>query len=114
MWLPDSSGIKWLQWQDSSCPQHYHEEIKMLTRRRFLKVFGLASLAFSFLPTILAKGSFSEPLSSEEAGSRAKNWLHGFPRRGCSTPGLTLERVGETERGLQDFVYRGSHERFLS
>jgi hypothetical protein len=86
----------------------------MFTRRKFLKVFGLASLAFSFLPTIFAKKSLSEPLDRREEGLSVRNWLHGYPRRGCSTPGLTLERVGEAGRGLQDFVYRGSHERFLS
>ena len=86
----------------------------MINRRKFLKVFGLASLAFSFLPTIFARSSLSEPLDRGEAGFRVRNWLHGYPRRGCSTPALTLERVGDTERGLQDFVYRGSHERFLS
>jgi hypothetical protein len=86
----------------------------MFTRRKFLKVLGLASLAFSFLPTIFAKRSLSEPLDSGEAGFRVRNWLHGHPRRGCSTPGLNLERVGETERGLQDVVFRGSHEQFLS
>jgi hypothetical protein len=86
----------------------------MFTRRKFLKVFGLASLAFSFLPTIFAKKSLSEPLDRREAGLRVKNWLYGYPRRGCSTPGLTLERLGEAGRDLQDFVYRGSHERFLS
>jgi hypothetical protein len=86
----------------------------MFTRRKFLKVFGLASLAFSFLPTILTRRPLSEPLDPGETGFRVKNWLNGLPRRGCSTPGLTLERIGETERGLQDFVYRGSHEQFLS
>jgi hypothetical protein len=86
----------------------------MINRRKFLKVFGLAGLAFSFLPTIFAGRSFSKSPDYREANYRVKSWLYGFPRRGCSTPGLTLERLGEAERGLQDFVSRTSHEQFLS
>ncbi len=86
----------------------------MFTRRKFLKVFGLASLAFSFLPAIFAKRSFSELSDCGKVGSRVRNWLCGFPRRGCSTPGLTLDRLGEAQRGLQDLVSRSSYEQFLS
>ena len=86
----------------------------MISRRKFLKVFGLASLAFSFLPTIFTRKSLSEASDCERAGVKGRNWLYGYPRRGCSTPGLTLERLGEAGRDLQDFVYRASHEQFLS
>lgn len=86
----------------------------MINRRKFLKVFGLASLAFSFLPAIFAKRSFSKPSDYGEVRYGVRNWLCGFPRRGCSTPGLTLDRLGEAQRGLQDLVSRSSYEQFLS
>jgi hypothetical protein len=86
----------------------------MFTRRKFLKVFGLASVAFSFLPTIFTKRSLSEASDVESAGLGSRNWLYGYPHRGCSTPGLNLEHLREAGRDLQDFVHRASHEQFVS
>jgi len=76
----------------------------MLSRRKFLKVFGFASLAFSFLPTIFVRRSFSEPLKDVGAKFGVRNWLYGFPRRGCSTPDLTFECHGKRVEGLTDFL----------
>jgi len=95
----------------------------MLSRRKFLKVFGFASLAFSFLPTIFVRRSFSKSLEDIEAKFRVRNWLYGSPRRGCSTPDLTFEYHGKRVEGLKDFanirippefVSQIPHEQYLS
>lgn len=95
----------------------------MLTRRKFLKIFGLASLAFSLLPSFLTRKSLSSSLKDSETPPTVKNWLYGFPRRGCSTPNLALEYHGNVEDRLKDFVNlrippefvsRISHEQYLS
>jgi len=95
----------------------------MLNRRKFLKVFGFASLAFSLLPSIFVKGSFSKSLEEREATFRVRNWLYGSPRRGCSTPDFALEYHDNVKKGLKDFesfrippefVFRISHEQYLS
>ena len=75
----------------------------MLNRRKFLKIFGFASLAFSLLPTIFVRRSFSEPLEDVRAKFKVRNWLYGSPRRGCSTPRWALECHGSGEVGLTDF-----------
>ena len=76
----------------------------MLSRRKFLKVFGFASLAFSLLPTVFVKRSFSKSFEEKEAKFRVRKWLYGSPRRGCSTPDLTFEYHGKRVEGLKDFV----------
>ena len=89
----------------------------MLTRRRFLKIFSLAGLAVTVLPSFLVKKSFS--FSGEEPNSYppVRNWLYGSARRGCSSPDLAGEYHGRLESGLKDFAnYRlpaGMHIDFV-
>jgi hypothetical protein len=75
----------------------------MLSRRKFLKIFGFATLAFSLLPTIFVGRSSSKSFEGKEAKFRVRNWLYGSPRRGCSTPDLAFECHGNTEVKLKDF-----------
>lgn len=76
----------------------------MLNRRKFLKLFGLTSLALSFLPTIFVKQPFSKQFAGFETESRVRNWLYGSPRRGCSTPDLAFESQVKRAEGLREFV----------
>jgi hypothetical protein len=76
----------------------------MLSRRKFLKLFGFASLAISFLPTVFVGNSFSRPLEEARGKSNLKNWLYGSPRRGCSTPDLAFENQSKRAEGLREFV----------
>ena len=76
----------------------------MLNRRKFLKLFGLASLALSVLPSIFVKESFSQSLEGPKEKSDVKNWLYGSPRRGCSTPDLAFESQGKRAEGLRELV----------
>lgn len=76
----------------------------MLSRRKFLKIFGLASLAFSLVPTIFARRSFSKPFEATKTKFGVKNWLYGSPRRGCSAPDLAFECQKKKEEGLKDFL----------
>ncbi|MGB8658119.1 MAG: hypothetical protein WCE90_10110 [Candidatus Zixiibacteriota bacterium] len=95
----------------------------MLSRRKFLKVLGLTSLAFSLLPSFLARKSFSSSVKDAEVACTTRNWLYGSPRRGCSTPNLAFEYHAGSEAGLQDFVnlrippglaFRTPDEQYLS
>lgn len=76
----------------------------MLDRRKFLKISGFVTLAFSFLPNIFLKNSaFSAPANSESF-KQTKNWLCGSPRKGCSTSRLAMDYHGSLENGLDDFL----------
>jgi hypothetical protein len=92
----------------------------MLTRRRFLKTFGLAGLAFSLLPPFLTRRSFSGGLDDEATYSAARNKLYGVPRKGCSSHQLVLESRESKFRNLADFgippefAHNMSHEQYLS
>jgi len=95
----------------------------MLSRRKFLKILGFASLAFSLLPTIFLKRSFAKSFEQVETKLRVRNWLYGSPRRGCSTPDLAFEYHRKRAKGLKDFVNvripsefapQISHEKYLS
>jgi hypothetical protein len=86
----------------------------MFTRRKFLKVFGLTSLAFSFLPSFLINKSFSASLKDTDEVSPVRNWLYGSPRRGCSTPSVALDYHDKAEDGLRDFVGIRIPSRFTS
>lgn len=95
----------------------------MLTRRRFLKIFGFASLAFSLLPNFLVRKSFSSSMKEKDNPSKVRNWLYGYPRRGCSTLNFAMEYHGKMEDDLKDFVslnvtpnlaQRIPHEQYLS
>jgi hypothetical protein len=76
----------------------------MLTRRKFLKIFGLASLAFSFLPSIFARKSFSSSSEDAKPNSPVRNWLYGSARRGCSSPSFAWEYHGRLEDGVKDLA----------
>jgi hypothetical protein len=80
----------------------------MLSRRTFLKLFGIASLSFSIFPSIYVKDTCSQPLVDKRGRSKVKNWLYGSPRRGCSTPDLAFESQGKRAAGFRDFA-----EKFL-
>jgi len=95
----------------------------MLSRRKFLKILGFASLAFSLLPTIFLKRSLAKSFERVETKLRVRNWLYGSPRRGCSTPDLAFEYHRKGVKGLRDFVNvhippefasRIPHEKYLS
>jgi hypothetical protein len=77
----------------------------MLTRRKFLKIFSLAGLAVTILPSFLVNRSFSS--SGDDPGTHlpVRNWLYGSARRGCSSPDLAGEYHGRLENGLKDFAY---------
>jgi hypothetical protein len=79
----------------------------MLNRRTFLKLFGIASLTFSLLPSIFVRNFWSQPLEDTKR-SKGKNWLYGSPRRGCSTPNLAFESQVKRAAGFRDFA-----EKFL-
>ncbi|MFH1336562.1 MAG: hypothetical protein ABII96_08595 [Candidatus Zixiibacteriota bacterium] len=76
----------------------------MLTRRKFLKIFGLVGLAVTVLPSFLVKKSFSS--SGDDPGTHppVRNWLYGSARRGCSSPKLNFDYHGKLEDGLKDLV----------
>jgi hypothetical protein len=76
----------------------------MLSRRRFLKVFGLAGVAFFSLPTLFLKKSVSSPLKGKATVPGVTNWLHGSSRKGCSTSRVALDYHGSLEDGLDDFL----------
>jgi hypothetical protein len=86
----------------------------MLTRRRFLKIFGLASLALSFLPSISLGSSSSKCSEVQKSGLGAKNWLHGSPRKGCSSPNPAFEYRGKGAEGLRGFADLGIPPEFDS
>jgi hypothetical protein len=75
----------------------------MLNRREFLRIFGLASAAFSLLPSIFVRDTCSQPLEDERKRAKVKNWLYGSPRRGCSTPDLAFECQVKKTAGFRDF-----------
>jgi anaerobic selenocysteine-containing dehydrogenase len=76
----------------------------MLDRRKFLKISGLVTLAFSFLPSIFLKNSaFSAPADGESF-KPTKNWLCGSSKKGCSSSSLAMDYHGSLENGLEDFL----------
>ena len=89
----------------------------MLTRRKFLKLFGLAGLAVTVLPSFLVKKSFSSSVDDPQTHLPVRNWFYGSARRGCSSPDLAGEYHGRLEHGLKDFAnYRlpsGMHIDFV-
>jgi len=76
----------------------------MLDRRKFLKIFGFITLAFSFLPSIFLKNSSSAPTVKNESLNKTPNWLYGSSKKGCSTSRLALDYHGSLENGLDDFL----------
>jgi hypothetical protein len=72
----------------------------MITRRRFFKSFGILGLGFVILPKILLKRSFSNSLKPIENPVNTKNWLYGFPKRGCSTPLFPQDHFGSLENKM--------------
>jgi hypothetical protein len=76
----------------------------MLTRRRFLKIFGLTGLAISLLPSFLVKKSFSTSVDDAGINAPVRNWLYGSARRGCSSPDLAWEYHGKLEDSLKDIA----------
>jgi hypothetical protein len=72
----------------------------MITRREFFKSFGILGLAFVLLPKILLKRSFSNSLEPLENPSSTKNWLYGFPKRGCSTSLFPQDHFGSLENKM--------------
>jgi hypothetical protein len=76
----------------------------MLDRRKFLKISGLAFLAFSFLPKLFLKNSSPAPTLKNESSNETLNWLYGSSRKGCSTSRLAMDYHGSLENGLDDFL----------
>jgi anaerobic selenocysteine-containing dehydrogenase len=76
----------------------------MLNRRKFLKISGLITLAFSFLPKLFLKNSSSAPTLKNESSNGTLNWLYGSSRKGCSTSRLAMDYHGSLENGLDDFL----------
>jgi anaerobic selenocysteine-containing dehydrogenase len=76
----------------------------MLTRRKFLKIFGLTGLAVSVLPSFLVKRSFSSSGDDSGTNPTVRNWLYGSAHRGCSSPDLAFEYHGKLEDGLKDLA----------
>jgi hypothetical protein len=76
----------------------------MLSRRKFLKLFGFASLTLSLLPSIFVREPCSQPLEDTRGRSKGKNWLYGSPRRGCSTLDLAFENQAKRSLGIRDFA----------
>jgi hypothetical protein len=76
----------------------------MLDRRKFLKISGFITLAFSFLPSIFLKNSAFSATRNNESLNQTKSWLCGSPRKGCSTSRLALDYHGSLEDGLDDFL----------
>jgi hypothetical protein len=76
----------------------------MLDRRKFLKISGLISLVFSFLPNIFFKNSAFSATTNNEDLNQTKNWLCGSSKKGCSTSRLALDHHGSLEDGLDDFL----------
>jgi hypothetical protein len=77
----------------------------MLTRRKFLKIFSLAGLAVTVLPSFLVEKSFPSSEDDPHSYPPVRNWLYGSARRGCSSPDLAGEYHGRLENGLKDFAY---------
>ena len=95
----------------------------MLDRRKFLKISGFITLAFSFLPSIFLKNSSFSETPENKSLNRAKNWLCGSSRKGCSTSSLAMDYHGSLEDGLDDlsnfrippeFTHQILHEQYLS
>jgi hypothetical protein len=76
----------------------------MLDRRRFLKIFGFITLAFSFLPGIFLKGSASSATRETTSVAQVKNRLYGSSRKGCSTSRVAVDYHGSLEDGLDDLL----------
>lgn len=76
----------------------------MFDRRRFLKIFGFVTLAFSFLPSIFLKNSAFSATARNTSLNQTKNWLHGSARKGCSTSRVAMDYHGSLEDGLDDFL----------
>jgi hypothetical protein len=76
----------------------------MLDRRKFLKISGLVTLAFSFLPSIFLKNSSSSAIPENKSLKQTKNWLCGSSLKGCSTSSLAMDYHGSLEDGLDDFL----------
>jgi hypothetical protein len=95
----------------------------MLDRRKFLKLFGFITLAFSFLPGIFLKSSALSTTPNGKSYSQTKNWLHGCSRKGCTTSRVAVDYHGSLEDGLDDllnfripaeFSSEFPHEQYLS
>jgi hypothetical protein len=77
----------------------------MLDRRKFLKIFGFVTLAFSFLPGILSRDSTISAMTVKSKSlHQTKNWLNGSSRKGCSTSKVAVDHLGSLEDGLDDFL----------
>lgn len=76
----------------------------MLDRRKFLKIFGFITLAFSFLPGIFFKNSTPSATTENKSLNQTKNWLYGSSRKGCSTSRVAMDYHGPLENGLDDFL----------
>jgi hypothetical protein len=76
----------------------------MLDRRKFLKIFGFITLAFSFLPGAFWRSSTLSATTKSENLKQTKNWLHGSSRKGCSTSRMAMDYHGSLEDGLDDFL----------
>ena len=77
----------------------------MLNRRKFLKIFGFITLAFSFLPGIFLKNStISATTVKSKNLNQTRNWLYGSSRKGCSTSRVAVDYHGSLEDGLDDFL----------
>ena len=76
----------------------------MLDRRKFLKIIGFITLAFSFLPGIFLKSSGLSATPKNKSYSQPKNRLHGCSRKGCSTSRVAVDYHGSLEDGLDDLL----------
>ncbi|MCK4428262.1 MAG: hypothetical protein KAW16_07260 [candidate division Zixibacteria bacterium] len=76
----------------------------MLDRRKFLKIFGFITLAFSFLPGMFLKNSAFSATTKNQNLNKTKNWLYGSSRKGCSTSRVAMDYHGSLEDGLDDFL----------
>ena len=97
--------------------------INMLDRRKFLKIFGFTTLAFSFLPNIFYKNSSFSATGNTVSLGQTKNWHYGSSRKGCSTSKVAMDHHGSLEDGLDDllnfrfspeFANQVPHEQYLS
>jgi hypothetical protein len=72
----------------------------MITRRKFFKTFGILGLGFVILPKVLFNNSFSASSGSMKNPGNTKNWLYGFPKRGCSTPLFPQDHFGSIQNKM--------------
>ncbi len=73
----------------------------MISRRKFIKVFGILSLGITFLPQFLAKRPFFRTSFSGNVNAD-RFWLLGLPKRGCATSYLLSEQNNSLENCLCD------------